>query len=460
MTDLPRIAVGTTQPDADGTAITWALMDALESAGIRVQSFQSRAHFVARDGATAITGQPSRHLDSWLMCQGFCQQLFVHGCRNCDLAMVEGSFARPAGVATSAQGGSLAALCEWLDLPSIAIVDVRRLNACRLPDRPARLDGILLDQVGDQGESCRVQTQLEAVWNAPVLGWLGAVPEARRAINEIPTGGQPGVELCRALGDALIRNAQLEKIYRLAARRPLRTEPEPRATSAVFSEAPLSRPLRIAVACDQAFGGYFPDTLDLLEANGAVLCDFSPLRDDRLPPDVDVVYIGCGHPERFAERLSNNDCMMVSLKSHLCSGGRIYAECGGLAYLCRQIELPDGQRWPMVGALPVTAYFHPSDAAPQPAEVTLIADTWLGRAPVRCRGYLSPHWTISQHGASEDAVAESHHETDMVRRHQAIGSRMYVDFAAHQALFGRFFEPHRGATTAAAEANLRPGLRL
>ncbi len=51
---------------------------------------------------------------------------------------------------------------------------------------------------------------------------------------------------------------------------------------------------------DDAFHCYFPDTLDLLELRGATVCDFSPLRDERLPVDTDIVYFGCGRPDLFA----------------------------------------------------------------------------------------------------------------------------------------------------------------
>ena len=139
-------------------------------------------------------------------------------------------------------------------------------------------------------------------------------------------------------------------------------------------------PLRVAVAYDDAFRGYFPDTLDLLELRGATVCEFSPLRDERLPADTDIVYFGCGHPERFLPELAENDCMLLALKGHLCSGRRMYAECGGLAYLCQQLEMPDGLCWPMVGALPVTAQFHDAIEPPKPVELNLATDTWLAPA--------------------------------------------------------------------------------
>ena len=112
----------------------------------------------------------------------------------------------------------------------------------------------------------------------------------------------------------------------------------------------------VAVAYDDAFNCYFPDTLDLLELQGATVKVFSPLTDAELPEGTEVVYLGCGHPERCAEALAANRCLVSALCDHVLQGGRVYAEGGGLAYLCEEIATPKGQRWPMVGVLPAVAH--------------------------------------------------------------------------------------------------------
>jgi cobyrinic acid a,c-diamide synthase len=440
MTDQPRIAIGTTQDKADGTALLWALMDVFETAGVRVQEFLSRACFPLHDGATAITGQSPRHLDSWLMCPEVCRSLFLRGTRSCDLALVEGCF--DSQCSAEGKGGSLATLCDWLALPRLATVDVRLLGGCSLPARPADVEGLLLDGVRDVSEACRWQTHFEAHWNVPVLGWLPEAAELRNLIERLPPGRHPRVELCHALGQQLASRLKWDELCRLAVNRPTKTDAPAECALPACRAQPRNRPLQVAVACDEAFGGYFPDTLELLEAKGARVRDFSPLRDDRLPPGTDVVYVGCGHPELYAAALAGNDCMTLSLKSHLCSGRRIYAECGGLAYLAHELEMPDGTRWPMVGALSVTACYHDTPTPPEATELTLLADTWLGQSPQHWRGYLNPHWTISPHTTTERSVAESGHELDVIHRHQAIGSRMYLDFAARLDLLDRFFDPH------------------
>jgi cobyrinic acid a,c-diamide synthase len=432
MSGLPRIAVGTIQPEADGTAMLWALMDALEHVGLRVQNFLPHAYFASRDGATVITGLAPRHLDSWLMPRDLCRQVFVRGARSSDLAVVEGTF----GTLNHEPGGDLDTLCDWLELPRLAIVDARLLGECRLPERPENVDGLLLDRVSDMTEGCRLETLFESLWNIPVLGCLGQLAGLRAIIDGMSPYSQPSLGLCHALGNQFSQRGQLERIYRIAGQRRLLAHQAP-----CRAWHQPSRRVQVAVAYDDCFHGYFPDTLDLLEMNGAAVCDFSPLRDERLPPGTDVVYLGCGHPELFADELADNDCMLLALKSHLCGGRRMYAECGGLAYLCQQIEMPDSQCLPMAGVLPAKARLNPAAAAPTASEITLTSDTWLSQAGACWRGYLNSRWTIEPHGCVEGCAAEPGHEFDVLARHLAIGSRMHLNFAAQPDLLDHFFEP-------------------
>ena len=77
MSRLPRFAVGTVQPDVQSQLILWGLLDILDRSGIRVQRFASRACFQPLDAAATITGQLSRHLDSWLMTADLPRKFFL-----------------------------------------------------------------------------------------------------------------------------------------------------------------------------------------------------------------------------------------------------------------------------------------------------------------------------------------------------------------------------------------------
>ena len=457
MPRLPRLAIGTVQREVDLAMVSWALLSALERSGLRVQTFRSQACFSPVDGATSITGFFPRHLDSWLMSQSLCRQVFLRGAAASDLSLVEGQFRsaqdadRQAGGAEEAPDrGDLDTLCSWLDLPTIAVIDASRLGDCTLPQRPAHLDGLILDRVTDQTQLFKLQTLFETLWGVPVLGSLDELPALRSAAGRLELGTQPARDLCRALGDHFAETSRLDRIVRLAHGRDFawRVEPPCRQTqcgSVPPGKASSSTPLRVAVAYDEAFHCYFPDTLEVLELHGAVVSDFSPLRDDRLPAGTDIVYFGCGHPERFAAQLANNDCMTLALRDHLCNGRRLYAEGGGLGYLCQQIVLPDGRTLPMAGLFPAIARYNGKPYRPRATQLTLGQSNWFGPAGTSLRGYLNPCMDIEPTGPMRRYPVENEHRLDLIGHHQAIGSRLHLNFAAQPAVLEHFFQPHAAA---------------
>ena len=197
----------------------------------------------------------------------------------------------------------------------------------------------------------------------------------------------------------------------------------------------------MAVAFDDAFHCYFPDTSTCSKSHGATIRVFSPLRDECLPPDTDIVCLGCGSPQDYAEQLAANHCLVAAIKKHVCSGRRVYAEGGGLAYLCQHVETADGRRSPMVGALRAIARRSAQRLAPDPIEITLAVDNWLGPAGTLLRGYRNNNWTLEPTGNLTRFARETEAELDLVGRHQAIGSRIHFNFAAQPRLLGGFLRP-------------------
>jgi cobyrinic acid a,c-diamide synthase len=436
MSCLARIALGTVQEQAQSQPLTWALLDLLNRQGLQIQHFFSRACF-AKGGTTAagITGLNSRHLDSWVMPQGLCREIFVRGTATADFGFVEGRYLPVEQAA--ACGGRLGQLCDWLDLARIVVIDVRHIEHCKLAPRPRQVEAIVLDVPADCNETARLVTHFETIWGVPVLGCL-EMPEAlRHDIESADGAGPPAQQLCQEVGNRLIDNFNLKRLVRLASDR----QPLDRSLQ-LFSAAVLSQPVCVAVAYDAAFHAYFADTLDLLELRGATVVDFSPLRDESLPPEVDIVYFGCGHPEQFARELADNHCMLAALRNHVCAGKRLYAEGGGLAYLCREIETPDGQRLPMVGAFPATARLN---AFPSPAlayEAELASGNWLGRPGARLRGYLNPSWMLEATAELSPCLNDPLHGGDLVSRHHALGSRLHLNFAAYPDALAGFLRSH------------------
>ena len=436
MLPLPRVAVGTVQPEAESRAILWGLMEAFRSEGLQVQSFLSRACFARYHGAATASGLNPRHLDSWLMSPELCREIFVRGAQNCDLALVEGQFA-DAVADENGIGGSLDTLCQWLDLPRLVVLDVSRIEDGRLPDRPEQVDGLLLDRVTDSRQFSRLASELGTLWGVPVLGALEVLPELRAEIDALPRGTRPPRELCQRLGSHFLRHSQPQRVLALAFQRELAW-----GRPQFFAAEPACSHVVVALAYDNAMDCYFPDTLDLLELRGATIVDFSPLRDERLPAGTDIVYLGCGHPELHAAELSQNHCMRLALRDHLRKGCRLYAESGGLAYLCQQIETAEGGLQRMVGIFPAIARLNQTTEPPVPVEVTLDRETWLGRQGARLRGYRSPCWHLEPAGVLDSCVVEPDHRYALVKSSQAIGSQLHLNFAAQPDLLSNFFQPH------------------
>ncbi|HVA51135.1 MAG TPA: hypothetical protein VNH11_32640 [Pirellulales bacterium] len=436
MLRLPRLAVGTIQEQTPIQPMCWALMEAFAQRGRQVQHFHSQSCFCSHNGALAITGVGSRHLDTWLMNRATCREILVHGCSGRDLAVVEGHFGPADG--PPVEGSSLDTICDWLDLPRLVVLDAAKLDDCRLPERPPQIDGLLLDRVASPAAAFRLQTMLESLWDVPVLGALAELPKSRSAIERMSNGTMP-IEFCRELGAGFSHFAQFDVIDALAARRDM-----PPTAGGIFGHRRRSpkHAVTVAVAYDPAFNCYFPDTLDLLELGGASVVDFSPLRDEVLP-EADVVYLGCGHPDLYAEALSGNHCMLLALRNHVRAGRRVYAEGGGLAYLCQRLETPEGTMVPMVGALPALARADRQARPARPVETTLAIDSWLAPAGARLRGYLNGRWKLEPVGPLVSYLSEPGRELDLVGQYQVIGSRLHLNFAAQTEFLKGFLRPRQ-----------------
>ena len=434
MCRLPRIAFGATQRDVDIQPMLGALAEVLRRAGIDSQVFLSQSRFVALDAARSVNGKRQRHLDSWLMTPELCRRMFCFGSQGSDLAIVAGRYIGME-VREKPAGGTLDALCHWLDLPRFVVLDVSKLGPCQLPRLPSDTVGVLLDGVRSMEERVRWQTLLESHTSARVVGVLGSCATIRQKVDRCAEIGANPAELIRQLANELSESIRLEELVRVANQRPF-------VWSDDFDITPTygRYDLNVAIAYDDAFNCYFPDTLDALEMQGARLCDFSPLKGDKLPGRCDLVLFGCGHPERFADLLSHNVCMKQALQTHVRSGRRVYAEGGGLAYISRHM-ICGHARYAMAGLLPSVARYHLYQ--PKPVELRLARDSWLGESGDMIRGYQNSCWVIESAGSLSDYAADPADHLNLVGHRQVIGSRLHLHFSTHPSMLQNLIRPLR-----------------
>lgn len=471
MIRFPRLAIGSIHPHTCPQPVAWAAMAWFVAGGAQVQHFASRCCHSAQAGGAAATGQSSRHLDTWLMSRELCRASFVRGFGASELAIVDGRFdvaqgeapvlsRSPQETSSSAAvplGGSLDTLCDWLAMPRLAVISTTWIAEHGWPARPTA-DAILIDHVSSDDEFARLAQRVADVWGLPVVGGLERLPRLRAALDALLPGERMDADMCHALAASFGRladHAALERLTRsqvFSDTRPY-VAPSAETSPAAPGGAPAahSRRVTIAVAYDQAFCCYFPDMLDQFEALGAKVVDFSPLHDEQLPSDVDVVYLGCGDIARHAVTLSQNQCLLASLRKHVFCGKRLYADGGGLAYLCQACRTSNGESVPLVGVWPAIGQAQAGNVRLQPVEVTVAQDNWLAPAGAKLRGYLNPRWQLETDETLTSYLVEPQHRGDLIGRYAALGSRVQLNLAAQFELLRGFISPQI-ATPALASA--------
>ena len=432
MNQMPRMAIGTIQPHADSQAMLWALNECLNQQGLNVQNFSAHPSSTACCAERDHCQNPVRALDSWLLSERSCQELFWHSTRFADIAVVSGSY----DPIQHAAGPSLDTLCEQLDLARIVVLDASQMGSCLIPPRPDCVDAILIDRLPVNDSLQHWQIMFESLWNTPVLGSLNLLSDTSETSRDLARRVTISTDQRQRLGRLLSRNLDIRRLLQITRRNQLSAP-----AHQLFAKRPATSQVRIAVALDEAFPCHCPDTLDLFESFGASLHEFSPLRSENLPPETDLVYISCGHLETMAEKLAENICLQQALQSYASRGGHVYAECDGLAYLCKEIRRPSGEVIPMVGLLPATAQLQPQVVQAIPQETHLLHDSWFGKRGTRLRAYWNPRWQLTA-SQSIAPIALTASATPMVIRHQqVIGNLAHLDFLAHPEYLPQVLTP-------------------
>ncbi len=444
---LPRLAIAVPGSGPEPSPASLGLLAGLSTLGWRVQHFRARACPTGTEAVGQATGLPGRHLDAWLMPADVCRKVFARGVRGADLAVVEGTLddsASPCPVGRENYGrpGVLRPIAAALDLPVVALLSCARREGMHLPSLPPGVDAVLIDGLEEPDDYARIASAVRMVLGKPVLGAVETLPETRRALADAPRDRPVDETLFAPLAASFLKFADLAALRSLAQGRPFPIDPR---------EPDLAgRPrFRVAYAQDEAFGGYFPDTLETLEALGADLVEFSPLRSEALPEAADLVMIGCGFPDEHADALAANLSLINALRSHVYRGRRIYSEGGGTAYLGRTMRIR-GRDVPGVGILPIDAELRVGPPVVTPVSMTLRCDTWLAPRGTEVRGYRSWRWDLKPtselcHCAAGFGPLSD--GNDVFYHHHAVGSLVHLHLAALPQVVAAFAGPHRPSLT-------------
>ncbi len=432
MTGPPCAIIAGVSSGVGKTTVTAAIVAALARRGLTVQPFKTGPDFIDPGFLAAAAGRPCGTLDGWMMSPAELRALFARRAAGADLAVIEGVMGLHDGVAGDDDRGSAADLARLLEAPVVLVLDARAMARSaaavalgfQLLDPSVRVVGVIANQVAS---SRHARLVAEAVASSTGLIALGSLP--RRDTFALPsrhlglvgaselTGGS--VPDLRAALDALARQAEetldLDGIIAVARSAPPlacessagpaeadrgrsggREAPALTAFGAAWGMRAAGR--RAAVAWDAAFAFAYADTLDALRHVGAAVEPFSPLADEPVPDGADFVYVPGGYPELHGATLAAGRHWQASLARHLARGGRLYAECGGLMALGRELVDLEGRAYPMAGLLPIRTVMGRRRTALGYVEVIVERDNLLGPAGRRFRGHEFHYSTLEPAG--------------------------------------------------------------
>ena len=217
----------------------------------------------------------------------------------------------------------------------------------------------------------------------PVIGAIyrdDRMHSPERHLGLTPVTEIDPTEAINTIREAVEKMVNLDQLLDIASSAPAIELPE-----AVDAKS-VEKRVKIGVAYDEAFSFYYPASLAALEEKGAELVYFSPL-NDLMIPEVDGLVFGGGFPEMFLFQLSSNESMKESIREANEKGMPIYAECGGLMYLCESIHDFEGAVYDTVGIVPANCIMQQKLQKVGYVTATAKRDTLLGAADTSLRGH-------------------------------------------------------------------------
>jgi cobyrinic acid a,c-diamide synthase len=321
--------------------------------GLDPSPFKAGPDFLDPMHHSMVLGKACRNLDTWMFPNGVVEA-FARGAKGSGISVIEGVMGLYDGVNGRSEEGSSAHLAKMLGAPVVLVVDAsgaaRSAGAVaegfRVYDPDVSIAGVIFNNVGGPRHQRMLEDSLRGI---PCFGGvfksdamhmksrhLGLVPAAETYDSEKYEAIRTHISECvdvRGIADAAAKASPIEIV-----------EPPP----VVARER-----VRIGVARDRAFNFYYIHNIEELEHAGAEIVYFSP-ENDALP-DVDGLYFGGGYPELFAAGLEKNHAMRKDVKKASDDGMPIYAECGGMMYLCSRAEDASGNLYEMAGVFDACA---------------------------------------------------------------------------------------------------------
>jgi cobyrinic acid a,c-diamide synthase len=355
----PRVVIAGLRGGSGKTTLSLGLIAAWRQRVGEIVPFKKGPDYIDAGWLALAAGQACYNLDPFMMSGEQILDSFRQHAQKAKGAVIEGNRGLFDGM--DVEGScSTAELAKLLNAPVLLVVDATMVTrtaaaavlGCQHLDSEVPIRGVILNRVAGPRHEEMLRTTIERFCRIPVVGAIPKLKEddfPERHMGLVTTLEHPEArEAILARIRIVERYLNLEKVIAIAtAAPPLDWQPaRPHKGVTKAYRQPV-----VGVIRDSAFQFYYPENLEALEKRGAGLVYVDSLRDRELP-QLDALYIGGGFPETHAEQLAANSELRESLRSAIEEHLPVYAECGGLMYLGRSLQVGD-RTFPMVQALPM-----------------------------------------------------------------------------------------------------------
>ena len=300
-----------------------------------------------------VTGNKSYNLDFFLMGEDGVRESFLKHHKNFSIA--EGVMGLYDGIDNSLDNGSSAHISRILNLPVILIVDgtgrstsiAAEIMGYQNFDKRVNIIGVIINKISSEKTYEILKEAVEKYCKIKCFGYIPKIENISLSSRHLGLVEAYEVQDLKEKIEVLKKEFQktidIKAIYET-----VEINPHYKLKNIFSDFKDRYKNIKIGIAKDNAFSFYYNDNIEFLENLGAEIKYFSPLKDEKIPDDVDMLYFGGGYPENYAAELENNISMINSIKDFYNKNGVIYGECGGFIYLSKKLIILDGKEYNFV----------------------------------------------------------------------------------------------------------------
>lgn len=354
------------------TTITMGLMKNFKN----VSPFKIGPDYIDGRFHEYATGNKSFNLDYFLMGEDGIKYSFFKNKK--DISIIEGVMGLYDGLGDSLDNGSTAHISKILGIPIILVVDGEKRSTSiaaeilgyKLFDKEINIVGVILNKVVSEKSYKLLKESIEKYTGISCLGYLPSIKDLKfeeRHLGLVQAQEDKNLdEKLNILGEKIKETIDIKKIEELSEiipktknnisdiliKKDILVEQEFENIEKNFLKDNLKekyKNIKIGIAKDEAFSFYYNDNIEFFENINVDIKYFSPLKDEKIPEDIDFLYFGGGYPENYGKILEKNISMINSIREFSQNGGVIYGECGGYIYLSKELEDLNGNKFNFVG---------------------------------------------------------------------------------------------------------------